>query len=116
MPFLKQSYNGKTLNVFEFEFRVAIGRGGQCGILLEDPTVSVVHATIEQVDGQYVLIDQDSTNGVIHNGQKVPRLALESATHFTLGTSDFEFLEDLPTDFAKTLKIKKSWIPGVYYT
>ncbi|ACR14184.1 ATPase [Teredinibacter turnerae T7901] len=35
---------------------------------------------------------------------------------FTVGTHDFEFLVDLPTGLERTLKIKKSWIPGIYYT
>lgn len=48
-----------------------IGRGRQCDLVLENSYVSRLHAKIEQTDGGFILVDQDSTNGTFVNGQRV---------------------------------------------
>ncbi len=116
MAYIKQYIHGETLNVFEFDGPMTIGRGADCDIVVDDPTISGLHARIEKrPDGLY-LVDQNSTNGCMVLEQKLTEFKLLPGTAFRLGTCEFEFLEHLPNELEKTLKIKKSWIPGVYYT
>jgi len=49
--------------------QITIGRSGTNDIVLAHPSVSRVHATITRQNGQYILADQRSTNGVLVNGQ-----------------------------------------------
>lgn len=116
MPYLKHSCNGDTLTVIELRDQAVIGRHRQCDILIDDPTISARHARIVKDKEVYTIEDLDSTNGVRINGELTTRSTLMEGSTFVLGAHTFEFLARLPTDLDKTLKIKKSWIPGVYYT
>ncbi|WP_075185713.1 FHA domain-containing protein [Teredinibacter haidensis] len=116
MAFLRHLVNGNTISVYELTEPCLLGRGVDCPIRVDDPTVSAQHAKIDLVNGQWTVIDLDSTNGVSCNGERVSKLPLEPGTVLALGTHEFEFHENLPDELARTLKIKKSWIPGVYYT
>lgn len=117
MPYLRQLLNEQVVSIHLLETAtVWLGRSGQCEIVIDDPTVSAVHARIEWLDGRYVLTDESSTNGIHLDGVRVERLELEPGARFTIGTRDFELLKEVPVDLERTLKIKKSWIPGVYYT
>lgn len=116
MAYLRHLVNGQTAGIFELGDRTSIGRHMSCNIVIDDPTISAEHAFIERHDVLYELTDLDSTNGVRVAGSPVNKVTLEDGVFFTLGTCDFQFHESLPTDLDKTLKIKKSWIPGVYYT
>ena len=49
--------------------QITIGRSGANDIVLAHPSVSRVHATLTRQNGQYILADQRSTNGVLVNGQ-----------------------------------------------
>lgn len=50
---------------------ITIGRKAECNIVLPHVSVSKLHAKIVLEDGQYYLIDQNSTNGIIVNGKQV---------------------------------------------
>jgi pSer/pThr/pTyr-binding forkhead associated (FHA) protein len=52
--------------------RVVIGRGEGCEVRLPDPTVSHRHASIRQRGGEYVLLDENSTNGTFMDRVKLP--------------------------------------------
>jgi hypothetical protein len=54
-----------------------IGRGKQAGLTIKDPNISRAHATIEQQDGVYYLVDLGSTNGTVVNGQPIQRRPIE---------------------------------------
>ena len=78
---------------------VLIGRGKIYGTYqLSDTTVSSNHARIEKVNGQYVIIDLNSTNKTLINGMK-----LEANRHYPLndgdmirmGRTDFSFRVEL---------------------
>ena len=116
MAFLKQLCNGNTVSMYELGESVSLGRLPENEITVDDPTVSARHAKLERLDGQYVLTDLDSTNGLLVKGKPIAQLVLEQGMSFSIGTHDFEFYENLPPNLDKTLRIKKSWIPGVYYT
>ncbi|MFT3765478.1 MAG: FHA domain-containing protein [Minicystis sp.] len=54
-----------------------IGRGKQAaGLTIKDPNISRCHATIEQQDGVYYLVDMGSTNGTRVNGLPIQRKAI----------------------------------------
>lgn len=117
MTYLRQIANGRTASIHELSNRVALGRRADCHIVVDDPTVSALHAWLERRDHEFWLSDAGSTNGVRLSGHSVTEATpLKDGDVFSLGTCDFQLLEHLPTDLHKTLKIKKSWIPGVYYT
>ena len=48
-----------------------IGRDRECDLVIEDLTVSRVHAVLERADGGWVLTDRGSTNGTRVNGWRV---------------------------------------------
>ena len=72
--------------------RQNIGRGSANEIVVPDINISRVHAGIHmQPNGQWVISDLGSTNGLYVNGQKVQSANLKDADMITLGTSTLEF-------------------------
>ena len=116
MPFLRHYANGASVGAVELVETLTIGRGRDNTIVLDDGTVSGHHAKVCKRDKHFVMIDCDSTNGIQFLGKKVKEHVFNENDIVTIGTHDFEFVHKLPQDFEKTLKIKKSWIPGVYFT
>ncbi|WP_018015212.1 FHA domain-containing protein [Teredinibacter turnerae] len=116
MAYLRHTLNGNTVSVYELADRVTIGRSPECAIRLDDPTISASHARLDKLGSEWLLTDTDSTNGLFVRGRQITDHKLNNGDLFTVGTHDFEFLVDLPTGLERTLKIKKSWIPGIYYT
>ena len=51
--------------------RCVIGRAPECNIVLNHPTVSRQHCIVAKTNGQYYVYDNNSTNGVILNGQQL---------------------------------------------
>ena len=45
--------------------------GAQCGILLTEPRVSGVHATVKLESGQLLVRDENSNNGTLVNGNRL---------------------------------------------
>ena len=45
--------------------------GAQCGILLNEPRVSAVHASLKLEQGQLLVRDENSNNGTLVNGNKL---------------------------------------------
>ena len=50
---------------------LTVGRGGGCGIVLDDGFVSQVHARLYRRDGDVYLEDLGSRNGTFVNGQSI---------------------------------------------
>lgn len=66
--------------------RILLGRHPACDIVIEESVVSGRHARLErQPDGNYEIIDLDSSNGLFHNGQRVQRHHLRSGDVLTIG-------------------------------
>ena len=57
--------------VFSLTEEVTVGRGGDCGVALNDRMVSQLHARIFRRNGQLFVEDLGSTNGTLLNGKKV---------------------------------------------
>ncbi|MGQ9426038.1 FHA domain-containing protein [Gilvimarinus sp. F26214L] len=116
MAFLRHYANGAVVGAVELTDTLTIGRAADNTIVLDDGTVSARHANVNKKGDQYVITDANSTNGIFFGGKRVSDHTFADGDVITLGTHEFEFLHELPEEFAKTLKIKKSWIPGIYYT
>jgi hypothetical protein len=69
-----------------------IGRAADNDIVLEVPEVSRHHARLEFHDGTFEIVDLESTNGTLVNGNPVTRARLEEGDELTLGTVQLQFL------------------------
>ena len=66
--------------------RVSIGRMPQCDITLKSPKVSRLHAWIEVGPHGWVVVDNQSTNGVMHQGRLIrDRFELEPEATVSIG-------------------------------
>jgi len=111
--------------ISEFELGTnpfTIGRALHCNLTIDDPLVSQHHAQIERhEDAQqgrihYLLKDLNSTNGSFVNGEQVGERTLRDRDVLRFGTKHFVFRDEQANEQQKTRKLKKSWIPGVFYT
>ncbi|MDQ2077281.1 FHA domain-containing protein [Marinimicrobium sp. ABcell2] len=116
MPYIHHQLNGASICHYELADSLTIGRSSDNQLVIDDATVSGHHAVIEKTAEGYQIRDLDSTNGVFVNGQRVSNRVIGVDDTVVIGTHDLQFLDNLSDALQKTLKIKKSWIPGVYYT
>lgn len=103
--------------------RISIGRDPGSDIVIDDKVVSMAHAEIEVIEGadpnegkSYFIKDLDSTNSTFVNDRKIKRHQLANEDLIRVGWTTFKFMDVVGRKSDKTLKIHKSWIPGVYYT
>ncbi len=62
---------GKGTRITLEEFPFTIGRAPECGLVLDLPGISRLHARIERAYGQYTLVDANSTNGTFVNDHRI---------------------------------------------
>jgi ABC transport system ATP-binding/permease protein len=73
--------------------RQVIGRGEECDISVNHPSVSRVHAEVQNLgDGRYELVDRESANGIRVNGVELPRGILDARDMVELGDVVFKFI------------------------
>jgi ABC-type multidrug transport system ATPase subunit len=70
---------------------IRIGREPDNDIVLADLWVSRRHAEVRRVGPDHHLVDLASSNGVHHNGRRVPRAVLAPGDRFTIGRHEFLF-------------------------
>jgi hypothetical protein len=58
---------------FALDDELTVGRGGGCGIVLDDSFVSQVHARVFRRNGEVYVEDLGSRNGTLLNGRPVQR-------------------------------------------
>lgn len=77
-----------------------IGRGLDCQIVVADPLLSRVHATLSRDEERcWWLRDTGSRNGTYVNGQKIDEAQLMEGCVFRVGSSEFEFhIQERPSD------------------
>lgn len=63
-----------------------LGRG-EVDIQLNDPTVSGRHAGLEYVSGEIYIVDLQSSNGTVVNGERVSKAALKNMDEIKLGST-----------------------------
>jgi hypothetical protein len=71
--------------------RAVVGRSQRCDYVLEDPNVSRRHFELELRDGDWYLVDLESTNGVRVNGRRVARSQLSPGDEIVVGSSSLRF-------------------------
>jgi len=124
MALIVQLHEGVAVNKCPLDQpRLRIGRSPECDIFIDDAVVSTEHAVIERIESpdsketaDYYLEDRNSTNGTFLNDEKTTRQKLRHNDIIRIGWVSFKFIDETKADPAKTAKIHKSWIPGVFYT
>jgi len=76
--------------------RVVLGRSRACDVHVPDVNVSRRHAELRQEGATYWIVDLDSTNGTVLNGQAVERERLRDGDTITLGSTEIVFGRSVP--------------------
>jgi FHA domain-containing protein len=71
--------------------RTVLGRSSRSDFVVEDPNVSRRHAELQRRDGEWYIVDLDSTNGVSVNGKRVSNARLAPGDEIGLGTARIRF-------------------------
>jgi pSer/pThr/pTyr-binding forkhead associated (FHA) protein len=122
MAMIIQTVEGVATNRFEIEDKgLKFGRSSRNQVLIDDTAVSGDHAVIvKSVNDKgkqlYLIQDLNSTNGTFVNENKIEQQQLHHNDIIRIGLNIFTFIDENEQDLEKTSEIKKSWIPGVYYT
>ena len=124
MAMLVLTHEGLTIKRIPLDkAELRIGRKADSDIFIDDMLASQSHAKIEQVESTedgggvgYFIEDLKSTNHTYINGAPVDRKKLAHNDVIRIGKHTFKFLEESAESADKTTKLRKSWIPGVYYT
>lgn len=116
MPYILHELRGSTISHHELADHITIGRSTNNQVVIDDATVSAQHAVIEKTDDGYQIRDLGSTNGVHINGKRLSVSPVQAADTIVIGTHNLRVVDSLPNELEKTVRIKKSWIPGIYYT
>ncbi len=83
---------------FSLQDGLSIGRDAACDVVLPDTAVSNQHASISLQNGQYILHDQNSTNGILiyqpanNEWEKIDQIQLLDGTKVKLGRTTLEAL------------------------
>ncbi|HKJ27344.1 MAG TPA: FHA domain-containing protein [Anaerolineales bacterium] len=80
-----------------------IGRKLDNHIVLNDPRISRNHVQIRVVDGQFILLDLNSTGGTMVNGRKISKSVLYSGDAISLAGVDIKFVQDTPRMISKSM-------------
>ncbi len=123
MASIVQLMDGVVANRFNIEGSgLKFGRTSGNQVMIDDLAVSSEHAQIhilkdEQGVLKFVLEDLGSTNGSYINEQKITdQQLLRHKDIVRIGWNNFTFINNDEVDMEKTRVVKKSWIPGVYYS
>ncbi|MCA9519701.1 MAG: FHA domain-containing protein [Myxococcales bacterium] len=68
-----------------------MGTAADCDIVITDPYLSNQHATIRYEDGEFVVVDLDSTNGTYVNDKRISRCDLIDNDKIRLGRTELKF-------------------------
>lgn len=122
MAMIIQTIDGVVTNKFSLgKTTLTFGRTTDNTIQIDDLAVSNEHAHViceskSSGENTYFLEDLGSTNGSFINEKKVKKQQLHHKDNVRIGWNIFTFIDEDEVDLEKTSKIKKSWIPGIYYS
>ena len=122
MATIIQTVDGVVANRFDIKkAELKFGRTSNNQVQIDDLAVSNTHAQIisktgDQGETRYFLEDLGSTNGSFINEKKVSSQQLHHKDIIRIGWNMFTFIDEDEVNLEKTSKVKKSWIPGVYFT
>ena len=80
-----RSGGGRTGEIFQVEGETTIGRSPECGIFLDDVTVSRKHAVLRERDSAFSIEDQGSLNGTFVNRKRVESGQLDDGDELQIG-------------------------------
>jgi pSer/pThr/pTyr-binding forkhead associated (FHA) protein len=87
-----RSGGGRAGETFHPEGETTIGRSPDCGIFLDDVTVSRKHAVVSERDGVFLVEDQGSLNGTFVNRKRVESAQLDDGDELQIGKYRLTFL------------------------
>ena len=91
--FVVRSGGGRAGETFSLgPARTTIGRSPDCGIFLDDVTVSRKHAVVVGESGQFRIEDQASLNGTFVNRRRVDSAELDDGDEVQIGKYRLTFL------------------------
>ncbi|MDP8217677.1 MAG: GGDEF domain-containing protein [Candidatus Theseobacter exili] len=97
---------------------ITIGRGEDSDIVIDDPAISRIHATIHMDDENVAIIDQQSSNGTYVNDQKEKHIQLHDGDLIALGQSILKFIvhDDIENAYHDAIfqMASKDGLTGVY--
>ncbi|MCH1508555.1 MAG: FHA domain-containing protein [Akkermansiaceae bacterium] len=94
MPRVSITIAGKNSQPYRFTLdrkKVSIGRGTDCDIVIDCPSVSSLHCTMERVDGGYILRDRKSTNGITLDEEAMAIIDLRNNNDVKVGDVEFGY-------------------------
>jgi FHA domain/zinc-ribbon domain len=80
-----RSGGGRAGEMFPLDGETTVGRSPDCGIFLDDVTVSRKHAILRERDGSYFIEDQGSLNGTFVNRKRVESAQLDDGDELQVG-------------------------------
>ena len=93
MPYLKrlneQGVDERTYILSAKSF--SVGRGEEADGQVDDPGMSRVHFVLEYDNGEYTLVDHNSTNGTFVNDGRVKKKQLSDGDTISAGSTKFLF-------------------------
>ena len=84
--------------------KITVGRKPSNDIVLDDPTVSGLHAAFLHMQHTYIE-DMNSTNGIKLNGKKINKRQLNHGDIVQIGQHELKFIDNAVQDFEKTVVI-----------
>jgi len=118
-----QTIDGVVTNRFNIDKNgLRFGRTSDNQVQIDDIAVSNNHAEIRletnnEGEETFFIQDMGSTNGTFINEQMIiDELQLYHGDTIRVGWNYFTFIDKNENSLEKTAEIKKSWIPGVFYT
>lgn len=122
MAMIIQTVDGVVSNKFDIkQSALKFGRTTDNEVQIDDLAVSNEHAQVtcetnDKGEAVYFIEDLGSTNGSFVNEIKIEKQQLHHKDSLRIGWNMFTFIDESEVDLEKTSEIKKSWIPGVYFT
>jgi pSer/pThr/pTyr-binding forkhead associated (FHA) protein len=89
--------DGDEVIVARLGLLTRIGRRPGADVVLDDTTVSRRHALVMERDGESIIADDRSRNGLFVNGRRVLQAPLHNGDEIQLGALVMRFLEVQPT-------------------
>jgi len=117
----KNDVAGVKIAIDKSPFR--IGRSEDNDLCINDFLASREHALIEKVSSEhkpqqshFVIRDLDSTNGTFVNHELISTHLLNEGDMIRIGQTFFKFTDSTAAEMGETKILKKSIIPGLFYT
>ena len=94
MPRVSITIPGKNSQPYRFKLdreKVTIGRSSDNDIVIDCPSVSALHCTMERVPGGYILRDRKSTNGIRLDEEYMATVDLRNDANVRVGDVQFGY-------------------------